>query len=546
MNFSQKLELLIENFNSNNSKLAKALNIDPSLVSKWRNGHRILLPNSPYIVQIADYFLSISALSFQNDNLLSLLRPINPNIINGNRTELRKTLIEWLAMPEQSNSLKEPSSYKNSVISAESILNVFSNIQNISANIINSENIAIKLPDIIINPESGEVGNYEIYFGREGKRKAVMKFFGIVLAEENPLELLLSSQEGIEWLIEDKEFLANWAKILKQILDRKNKIKIIHKVNRNPADIVSVMHQWMPLHLTGGVESYFYPKYEDSNIKLTMFVIKDLVAVISVNPDDKADIDYTFLFTNPISVKLIESNFLAFLSNCRQLAKTYINNKMKELFYDILETERKPGYCYTLKEGLSSLTIPYAVYKNLLNNTSLTDIEKEEYLIIHKRRIDKFDETIQYYSYKEIIPIESIDKMINEENYYYPGVEFFYKSSVPAAPKDLIEHLKNIIVFLKKYKNFEVILISNQEKVNPNKMYLTLKEDYSTFFSTCDSVGSNPISVSTAEGNILQAFEDYFNDVMEKTPQLNRSKEWVIKKLEERIRRLENINKDVC
>ncbi|QNB45639.1 hypothetical protein BR63_04535 [Thermanaerosceptrum fracticalcis] len=49
MPFSHKLNHLMEIFGVSNNRLAKALSIDASLVSRWRTGNRVPAQDSPYI-----------------------------------------------------------------------------------------------------------------------------------------------------------------------------------------------------------------------------------------------------------------------------------------------------------------------------------------------------------------------------------------------------------------------------------------------------------------------------------------------------------------
>ena len=56
MKFYEKLNLLMNLQNIPNNRLAKALSVDPSLISRWRNGTRDLARHSEYVTSIAHYF----------------------------------------------------------------------------------------------------------------------------------------------------------------------------------------------------------------------------------------------------------------------------------------------------------------------------------------------------------------------------------------------------------------------------------------------------------------------------------------------------------
>src|SRR5690554_2259592 len=72
MRFSEKINLLMKMANTTNSKLARTLGIDPSLVSRWRTGAREPGDDSHYIQLIGLFFASQARQDFQRVALLEL------------------------------------------------------------------------------------------------------------------------------------------------------------------------------------------------------------------------------------------------------------------------------------------------------------------------------------------------------------------------------------------------------------------------------------------------------------------------------------------
>jgi hypothetical protein len=65
MKFNEKINLLIKMTNTTNASLATALEIDPSLISRWRTGVRQPNLSSTYIEKISDYFASTAKEDYQ-------------------------------------------------------------------------------------------------------------------------------------------------------------------------------------------------------------------------------------------------------------------------------------------------------------------------------------------------------------------------------------------------------------------------------------------------------------------------------------------------
>jgi transcriptional regulator with XRE-family HTH domain len=508
--FGEKLSFLIKHFNSSNSKLAKAITVDPSLVSKWVNGRRVPPLNSPYIIQIAEYFIRIPAGEYQQPSLLNLLKEefpeLNPDIFDDCVT----ALIKWLT---------------SQVASEQS---------NMNPSIGNMPGRSLESHTGFMGHSAGETGYYEFFGGRQGRRQAVINFLQAVLDASEPTELLLASQEDIKWIVEDAEFLSQWARMLQEILSRGHRIIIIHTVNRDISQIGAMFNYWIPLHLTGKVESYYYPKYEHPALIKTVFVARGIAAILSIVPAQGSDAEYTFQFQDSLVIGLMEQNFQSYLQECLPLVKSFSGDRILDLYNEVIEAKKKPGYFYTLRNDLNSLTMSVNQFSRLIEQSSLTSEEKNERIELHKLCSEAFLQTIQYNRFREICPMEAINLQMSE-NRCMAGSELLPMESVKLAPEDLQEHLSYIISLLENHENYELILYNNKSPLMPSNISLTFKQDYYAIMSSCDNNPNPPYALLTSEGNILQALEEYFENIYQQIPANNRNKTWVINKLKSRI-----------
>ncbi len=517
MLFRQKLTFLINNFNSSNSKLARGINVDPTLVSKWVNGKRTPPPTSHYFNLIATYFSKIAVHEYQQDILNSMLKSPISNLDLDNLSDRKRALYEWLASKTEllSDNLDEGQTI---------------------------DSLPLRLPKLDIDVKLGEIGHYELFKGKLGKRQAVLNFLCSILTVDEPLELQISCQEDILWLIEDQEFLVKWSAILKEILDRGHKIVIIHIVNHNPAQITAIMNYWMPLHLSGQVESYYHPKYEEPLLKKTIFIARGIASILSISPNDEnVDTKCTFLFRDTLVIELMERNFLSYMTNCRPLVCSFNKNRINELHSEILDMEKRPGSYLTLKNELSSITIPTELYSSLMQHSGLSPDESKDRISLHRQRLNSFLHNLKYFQYREIYCIESIDKLIDESGCIYSGNELFIEQSIRLEPIELLQHIANIIRLLEKYEQYEIILLNRKTGLFPENLQLSIKEDFSAMIFASKDDGNKPFALITYEGNILQTFEDNLTNICTQVPKNNRSKDWVIEKLRQRVIRLEKM-----
>lgn len=73
MVFAEKLKLIMQLTQTTNSRLASAINVDPSLISRLRSGDRFISAKSDYLHQMADYFGSKCNDSFRSLTVLELI-----------------------------------------------------------------------------------------------------------------------------------------------------------------------------------------------------------------------------------------------------------------------------------------------------------------------------------------------------------------------------------------------------------------------------------------------------------------------------------------
>lgn len=88
----------------------------------------------------------------------------------------------------------------------------------------------------------------ERYWGTDGLRNAVVRF--LTEAAENGGELLLYSDEPMDWMAGDREFFALWASLMVRCVKNGVRIKIIHNLDRNIKEMVAAISGWFPLYRT--------------------------------------------------------------------------------------------------------------------------------------------------------------------------------------------------------------------------------------------------------------------------------------------------------
>jgi hypothetical protein len=109
----------------------------------------------------------------------------------------------------------------------------------------------------------------------------------------------------VEWFYENKAFKDEWLMRNLSMMKDDNNIRIIHPIKSSYELLAMSILIWMPIHMTGKTSAYFIPKYKDTQLTHSYFLIKDHMAVYNWSPHQSNDIN-TYITHEPQMVKDIE------------------------------------------------------------------------------------------------------------------------------------------------------------------------------------------------------------------------------------------------
>ncbi len=536
MFFCERLNFLLDLFQDTGRSLARVLHVDPSLVNRWQNGHRLPSPKSRYIEDIVNYYGDKDLMDFQLQRLTETIRISLPNCNLETSAKLKKALAEWLLMPEQPAPEKE-STPEAQQSSQSAVLDRLTGLKNLPQVMIQEAPRPLAVSGY--DPPVGKAFKHELYTGNEGKRQAMMKIFHTALASRQPVELLLTGQDDMTWLVEDAAYLSRWTSIFRENLVRGNRVVMIHKLDRRNSQVVTMLNQWMPLYLAGDFHSWYYPRYDEQPLWVTLYIVREMAVAFSINASRGNPDDYLIFTRDPALIRIMSNLYNSLLADCSPLVNLYRENWAGAFADYINDLYQKAGFTCTLLEAPDAPTIPLSLYKRLLERTRCDEPEKEIRLALHQKRSQSFLNSLRDYTYREFYRLQGFDEILQPPGAFYPGIYFFCDHPVLVRPEEVGEHLSYMVELLNTYENYEVVISNKVDKISgPNKQGLIWKEDESVCFFSWGDTGTRCKAFSTAEETIVRSFERYFSSIWSMVPRSNRSREWTITKLEERINRL--------
>lgn len=258
--FGERLDAVMKLTDFSNARLSYAIHMDTSMVSRFRTGVRTPVPGSNVTNRISSVLYERADTSGKLGPLARLM-----NVPAGMLDE--DALHDWLYDDGQSQD-------RDAGI-AESLLGIFDSFSS-------ETRLSIPAPEETVDIGITQSTQTE-YFGRDGLRKAVLRFLYAAWSEKAEL-LLLYSDEDQEWLTGDRDFLMRWASLMSACVKNGTRIKIIHNVDRDLSEMTDAIKNWLPLYMSGMVESWYCPRTRNPRFSHTIFLCPGKACIESFHP----------------------------------------------------------------------------------------------------------------------------------------------------------------------------------------------------------------------------------------------------------------------
>ena len=498
MKFAEKLDFLMSMTKTSNSALAHYLVLDTSYVSRMRSGKRLMPKNHELIRRMAVYLGD----RLNDNSSRAIVSDIMKIVPSENFTS---TIAAWLMRDDSKTE-------EGTGGQVERFLYKLSGFMPKAPS-------GAELSDALFTVTEEVMS---VYYGVEGKRRAVELFLSEVALRDKPQTLLLHSSEEMSWMVADPAFTKKWAALMFAVLSKGNRIKIIHTIDRGIDEMLDSISSWMPVYMTGLIEAYYYPKKRDNVFKQTMFIAPETSAVISHSVNDETENAANILFRDKSAVASYVAEFNKYLNMCRPLLGIF-TGRNRDAFLDTL-TEFEKGEADAIEKtsSLSSLTMPRGLLTKFLENAG---DETQKFIDIHTGRVNRFKKLLQDNRYTEIITLPEIEKLIAGE--VKADMSILMKGGLNSyTPQDYTKHLQNIISLLKANRNYHIHITSGPLD---DRYIVYCREDMGVIVA---KTSQPPIGLAVNESQLTAAFWDFLKHTVVSKEYDRPNKEKAIKKLQ--------------
>lgn len=308
--FSDRFDRIMRHLGLSNIQLARKVNLDSSLISRWRTGARLPKKDNPSLVATAVYLwqLLTQKSSARKDPkrgaLLSEIDRHNTEALTGT-----EPLLHYLTDGgDHKDKLNQ---------TVDAILEKISRWQG-----------AGTMPSIEVQPtEEPRLEARSLYQGIHGLREAVVRFLSDVAYSTTPRQLKLFSNQSMTWLTADPAFTKQWATLMGMVLARGHKIEIIHHLGRSVVELTDAIEKWLPLYMMGSISPYTctelnLPSARSIPLVKTIFLDKGHSVISGELVQGTEDEAYYRFLTDERSLNAFEKQFEQLMRHSTSLITT--------------------------------------------------------------------------------------------------------------------------------------------------------------------------------------------------------------------------------
>lgn len=489
MNINEKIDLLMRLTKTTNSSMGRFTAMDPSHLSRLRRGERSVAPGAPYLSRMALYFARHCREEYQIRTLTELVK-VPPERMDS--AELLSDAIEnWLYQEERPGSL---------------IVEKFLDDMGLRKELLPP---SMAEGDEPVRQDGcwcyTEKDSCRLLYGNPGKREAVLCLLEQILKSHSPVEVLLFSDEDMDWMTEDHQFALQWGSLMMKIGLAGHRITIIHTISRNLDEMLAAIGQWMPLYMTGAIKPYYFPKKRDGILKRTLFIAAGIAAVTTSSVIRSHPDQLVLYLTDPQGIRSAEEEFNQYLSLCRPLMKIFTEKDYQTHLDVLTEFEREKANSLIWTTSLSAATMPEGVLKSVLGRLDIPNSKDIETKLMERQQ--GFHANLEKKYSTEIIRLAKPEEVMAGRA-PVPFSNLFGLGEIFYTREEYRLHLQYVIRLMEQTDQYQVCLPDGD--AYENKPFLIYaKEDVGAIVIR---TGEPFAAFALNEANMTAAFWDYLRN----------------------------------
>lgn len=498
----ERLKILMKIFKISNNDLALLLQVDVSLVSKWRSGVRNMASNPEYVKKMVTYIMNLNKkedYKLVREILLGEYKLVDSCTEN----DLSLLLYDWVCNPKME-----------------------------------TERDYI-LQEMLKSKTLTKIEQMYFWDGNEGRREAVKYFTQYAVSCSPGAEIISYTTESNQWFHENKKFLELWMGMVHEFFEKGNIMKIIHPMNRNYYEIAASMSKWLPLHMSCEVKGYYLKKYDETDVmKSTILVLRGKMVLFSISTDKEADSCRTWSLHDAMLVNQFEAVVMRYLKESVPLFKRYTldsalaNDHFLEDMFSLYEAGSE---CYFYNDFNHMLPVSQEKRRKLFESASLSP-EKISEILTALETIDTLKKDCECYF---LIDLEVLHQWLHRGDIKTNILSLFAKEAVCVPNTIYAEGVMEFLEHAAYQKHIHIGLVDREMHEEFGELSICSGgKDIHTFITTYNT--ERTIALSIQEYTVAIALHHKMEIIWRSVPYLMKEKEYVVDYIKREINEMCN------
>ncbi|MBO6158358.1 MAG: hypothetical protein J6P72_03725 [Firmicutes bacterium] len=423
--FGDKLDRAVNLLDLSNSQLSGILNIDVSLISRYRSGIYSPHGNSYLAEKLSDTLVSRAEKTGKTAELAALCG-LDEKQLNTD------TVLSWLfdfSLQEDSAAISQALLHSLDDFSLDSGWNG-------------------------VVPKAPGMTDMNIYYGTEGLRSAVVRF--LTEASREGGELLLYSDEPMDWMTGDQAFFSLWASLMAKCVTKGVRIKIIHNIDRVDEEMISAVRGWLPLYISGRIVPFIFQNVRNPRFYHTVFLRYEGACIHGFSPAQEDGSRWYEYITDSKRLALLKQEYDAMLSSAEPFLKVYNGAERADReAYRSYSTDQQGTRTFLLSE-LPLFTMPEELFTRILDRVQMTEPIKGRVLGLYKGMHSRFRDLLRQDAVNLILcSAGSGDEQSRQLN-FAPDL---LNLTIDYTKDEYAMHISSVMDLVKDEKNFHLTLL---------------------------------------------------------------------------------------
>lgn len=456
--FSERLDAVMSIAGISNIRLSRLMNVDSSLISRYRAGVRTPRSNPELSEKLTDVLWHHLQNPQKKEDLAA--------VMECDAAELdRDIFFGWLC---DFDSMQQ-----GSHADVEKLMTAFD--MHLSASGIS--------PSISGGQPSVSSDEKEIYKGTEGLREAVIRFLSNAALSEVK-EIWLYSDENMDWMTGNQDFRMRWMRLMASCAQSGIKIRIIHNIDRGFDEMSNAIISWLPLYMTGMIESFYCKKPGGSRFTHSLYICPGHSAIEAFHVSGTEGAGIYHYHTEKETLDILSSEYEKLLSLSSPLVSV---------------VPPMSG----IKEGDRQISVRNTLSAATMSGELADSFGSEEFKAMWRLRRDVFEGCLKDGYVYECVPLAPVKTVLSGAALVQPLSD---GESLTYSPEQYKTHIRLIIDLLSRCPGYRFYMLKETPFHN---MSIVMGNDYVKVVSVLQP----EFSIMMTHPALCRAFRDYIDDL---------------------------------